>query len=70
MKIRTKISLWITVAGILVSLIFSLVVFWEMAEQSYFQFDDELKATKFAKHVWYLKKELEKFLENKTEEGV
>lgn len=31
---------------------------------------DELKATKFAKHVWYLKKELEKFLENKTEEGV
>ena len=24
----------------------------------------------FAGHVWYLKKELEKFLENKTEEGV
>jgi hypothetical protein len=22
------------------------------------------------KHIWYLKKELEKFLENKTEEGV
>jgi len=30
----------------------------------------ELMATKFARRVWYLKKELEKFLENKTEEGV
>jgi hypothetical protein len=30
----------------------------------------ELRATKYARHVWYLKKELEKFLENKTEEGV
>ena len=28
----------------------------------------ELRATKYAKRVWYLKKELEKFLENKTEE--
>lgn len=26
--------------------------------------------SEFAKHVWHLKKELEKFLENKTEEGV
>ncbi len=26
------------------------------------------RATKFARHVWYLKEELEKFLRNKTEE--
>ena len=36
----------------------------------YWRDKDELKATKYAKHVWYLKKELEKFLENKTEEEV
>ena len=45
MKIRTKISLWITAAGVLVSLIFSLIIFWEMVEQNYNQLDDELKAT-------------------------
>jgi hypothetical protein len=28
----------------------------------------ELKATKFARRVWYLKEELEKFLGNKTEQ--
>lgn len=28
----------------------------------------ELRATKFARRVWYLKEELEKFLQNKTEE--
>lgn len=27
----------------------------------------ELKATKFARRVWYLKGQLEKFLQNKTE---
>ena len=27
----------------------------------------ELKATKFARHVWYRKAELERFLVNKTE---
>ena len=27
----------------------------------------ELRATKYARHVWYLKEELEKFLRNKTE---
>jgi hypothetical protein len=37
---------------------------------SYWRDRDELRATKYARHVWYLKKELEKFLENKTEEGV
>ncbi len=45
MKIRSKISLWITGAGVLVSLIFSLIIFWEMVEQTYHQLDDELKAT-------------------------
>ncbi|MCD6534672.1 MAG: HAMP domain-containing protein [Deltaproteobacteria bacterium] len=45
MKIRSKISLWITGAGVLVSLIFSLIVLWEMVEQTYNQLDDELKAT-------------------------
>ena len=34
---------------------------------NYWRDRDELRATKFAKRVWYLKKELEKFLENKTE---
>jgi len=34
---------------------------------NYWRDHDELKATKFAKHVWYLKKELEEFLEKKTE---
>ena len=28
----------------------------------YWRDKDDLRATKFAKHVWYLKKELEKFL--------
>ena len=45
MKIKTKISLWITGAGVLVSLIFSLVVFYEMSEQIWRQLDDELKVT-------------------------
>lgn len=36
---------------------------------NYWRDRDELKATKYARRVWYLKKELEKFLENKTEEG-
>ena len=45
MKIRTKISLWITGAGILVSLVFSLIIFYEMVELSYNQLDEELKAT-------------------------
>jgi len=37
---------------------------------NYWRDRGELRATKYARHVWYLKKELEKFLENKTEEGV
>ena len=45
MKIRTKIILWITSAGVLVSLVFSLIVFYEMSEQIYRQLDIELKVT-------------------------
>ena len=45
MKIRHKITLWITAAGIIVSLAFSLVVFYEMTKQNYRQVDDELTAT-------------------------
>jgi len=36
----------------------------------YWRDHGELRATKYARHVWYLKKELEKFLMNKTEKGV
>ncbi len=45
MKLLTKITLLITGAGILVSLVFSLIVFYEMSEQIYRQLDDALKAT-------------------------
>lgn len=34
---------------------------------NYWRDREELKATKFARRVWYRKKELEKFLHNKTE---
>ncbi len=36
---------------------------------NYWRDRGELRATKYARHVWYLKNELEKFLGNKTEEG-
>ena len=35
---------------------------------NYWRQQGELKATKFARRVWYLKEELEKFLQNKTEQ--
>lgn len=35
---------------------------------NYWRDRGELKATKFARWVWFLKEELEKFLQNKTEE--
>lgn len=35
---------------------------------NYWRDKGELKATKYARRVWYLKDELEKFLQNKTEE--
>ena len=57
MKIRTKITLWITSAGILVSLVFSLIVFYEMSEQVYRQIDDELTAT--AENIFEVIKESE-----------
>jgi len=43
MKIRTRITFWISIAGALVGLAFSLYVFWEMSEQSYRHLDGELK---------------------------
>lgn len=42
MKIRQKIALWITGSGVLVSLVFSTVVFLEMIEQPYRLIDNEL----------------------------
>jgi len=44
MKIRTRIALWITGAGLITSLFFSLVVFFEMVEQPLQILDSELKA--------------------------
>ena len=35
---------------------------------NYWRNGGELRATKFARRIWYLKEELEKFLRNKTEE--
>jgi len=35
---------------------------------NYWRDRGELKATKYARRVWYLKEELEKFLQNKTQE--
>ena len=34
---------------------------------NYWRDHGELKATKYARHIWYLKSELEVFLHNKTE---
>lgn len=34
---------------------------------TYWREHDQLKATKYARHVWYLKSELDAFLQNKTE---
>jgi len=34
----------------------------------YWRFRGELKATKYARHVWFLKDELEQFLKAKTED--
>jgi len=42
LKIRQKIALWITGAGVLVSLVFSTIVFLAMIEQPYRLIDDEL----------------------------
>lgn len=35
---------------------------------NYWRDHGELRATKYARRIWYLKDELEKFLKNKTEE--
>ena len=43
MKIRYKITLWIAGAGVLASLVFSVIVLWEMAEQPYRLIDKDLE---------------------------
>ncbi|MGB5745943.1 MAG: ATP-binding protein [Desulfobacterales bacterium] len=43
MKIRNKITLWITGAGVLASLVFSVIVFEEMKEQPFRLIDGELE---------------------------
>jgi len=48
LKIRQKIALWITGAGVLVSLVFSTIVFLAMVEQPYRLIDEELNT---ASHV-------------------
>jgi hypothetical protein len=35
---------------------------------NYWRDRGQLRATKYARHVWYLREELESFLRNKTEE--
>lgn len=42
MKIRNKITLWVTGAGLLAALIFSTVIFWELIEQPFALIDNEL----------------------------
>jgi two-component system OmpR family sensor kinase len=44
MKIRYKITLWIAGAGVLASLVFSVIVFQEMAEQPYRLIDRDLES--------------------------
>lgn len=43
MKIRNKITLWITGAGVLASLVFSIIIFEEMKEQPFRLIDEELE---------------------------
>jgi two-component system, OmpR family, sensor kinase len=43
MKIRNKITLWITGAGVLASLVFSIIIFEEMKEQPFRLIDGELE---------------------------
>ena len=44
MKIRHRIMLWVAGAGLLTSLVFSMVVFWELREQPLEILDSQLKA--------------------------
>ncbi len=48
MKIRHKITLWVAGAGLLTSLVVSMVVFWEMREQPLEILDAELQSTAHA----------------------
>ena len=44
MRIRHKITLWIAGAGVLASLLFSVIVFCEMIEQPYRLIDNDLES--------------------------
>ena len=44
MKIRHRIMVWVAGAGLLTSLVFSLVVFWELREQPLKMMDSQLQA--------------------------
>jgi two-component system OmpR family sensor kinase len=44
MKIRYKITLWIAGAGFLASLVFSVIVLWEMVEQPYRLIDKDIES--------------------------
>lgn len=45
MRIRHRIALWVTGAGLVTSLVFSLVIFIEMVEQPFEILDDHIKST-------------------------
>lgn len=59
MKIRNKITLWITCTGLLFGLIFSSIVIWEMREQSIDIIDRQLQTT-----ALIISDELSKYSEN------
>ncbi|MEZ0329366.1 MAG: HAMP domain-containing sensor histidine kinase [Dissulfuribacterales bacterium] len=59
MKIRNKITLWITCTGLLFGLIFSSIVIWEMREQSINIVDKQLHTT-----ALIINNELSKYSEN------
>ncbi len=67
MKIRQKIALWITGAGVLVSLVFSIIVFLEMIDQPYRLIDDELNTVaQVVMHMAYPAGEKPKEIQNNT----
>ncbi len=45
MKIRHKITAWVAGAGLMTSLVFSFVVFWEMQEQPFEIIDSQIEGT-------------------------
>ncbi len=45
MNIRQRVTMWVTSVGLCTSLLFSVVVFWEMSEQPYHILDAQLNTT-------------------------